>query len=113
MITLRYAAVDKPLRAIGRSNGPPNQSQRPKSMSGSGYPKFRNDRAVAKIRIGVREFNCIGVSPPHDHPHVYINMGQQDAILCPYCGTRFRFAPRLGPSEAHPPDSVFADPDPE
>jgi len=113
MITLRYAAVDKPLRAIGRSNGPPNQSQRPKSMSGSGYPKFRNDRAVAKIRIGVREFNCIGVSPPHDHPHVYINMGQQDAILCPYCGTRFRFDPRLGPSEADPPDSVFVDPDPE
>ena len=50
-------------------------------MSGSGYPKFRNDRAVAEIRIGVREFNCIGVSPPLDHPHVYINMGEQDAIL--------------------------------
>jgi len=29
----------------------PHQSQRPKSMSGSGYPKFRNDRAVAEIRI--------------------------------------------------------------
>jgi hypothetical protein len=28
-------------------------------MSGSGYPKFRNDRAVAEVRIGVREFNCI------------------------------------------------------
>ena len=50
-------------------------------MSGGGYPKFRNDRAVAEIRIGVREFNCIGVSPPLDHPHVYINMGEQDAIL--------------------------------
>ena len=65
-------------------------------MSGSGYPKFRNDRAVAEIRIGVREFNCIGVSPPLDHPHVYINMGEQDAILCPYCATRFRFDPRPG-----------------
>jgi uncharacterized Zn-finger protein len=62
----------------------PHQSQRPKSMSGSGYPKFRNDRAVAEIRIGVREFNCIGVSPPLDHPYVYINMGQQDAILYVY-----------------------------
>jgi uncharacterized Zn-finger protein len=68
--------------------------------------------AVAEIRIGVREFNCIGVSPPHDHPHVYINMGQQHAILCPYCGTRFRFDPRLGPSEADPPDSLFVDRDP-
>jgi len=57
-------------------------------MSDSGYLKFRNDRAVPEIRIGVREFNCIGVSPPLDHPHVYINMGEQDAILCPYCATR-------------------------
>ena len=72
-------------------------------MSGSGYPKFRNDRAVVEIRIGVQEFNCIGVSPPLDHPRVYINMGEQDAILCPYCATRFRFDPRLGPSEANPP----------
>ena len=51
-------------------------------MSGSGYLKFRNDRAAPEIRIGVREFKCIGVSPPLDHPHVYINMGEQDAILC-------------------------------
>ena len=43
--------------------------------------------------------------------HVYINMGEQDAILCPYCATRFRFDPRLGPSEADTPDSLFVDPD--
>ena len=30
----------------------------------------------------------------------------------PYCGTQFRFDPRLGPSEADPPDSLFVDPDP-
>jgi len=45
-------------------------------MFGSGYLKFRK---------------CIGVSPPQDHPHIYINMGEADTILCPYCGTRFRF----------------------
>jgi hypothetical protein len=38
-------------------------------------------------------------------------MGEQDAILCPYCATRFRFDPRLRPSEADPPDSLFVDPD--
>jgi len=53
--------------------------------------KFRNDRGVTEICIGVREFKCIGVSPPQDHPHIYINMGEADTILCPYCGTRFRF----------------------
>jgi uncharacterized Zn-finger protein len=76
---------------------------------GSGYLKFRNDRGVPEICIGVREFKCVGVSPPQDHPHVYINMGEADTILCPYCGTRFRFDPRLTPLDAEPPDSLFAD----
>jgi Zinc-finger domain len=49
--------------------------------------------------------------PPHDYPHVYINMGTQDAILCPYCATRFRFDLPLRPSEDDPPDSLFVDPD--
>src|SRR6202022_336012 len=85
------------------------QSQRPESMSDSGYPKFRNDRGVPEICIGVREFKCIGVSPPQDHPHIYINMGEADTILCPYCGTGFRFDPRLTALDADPPDSFFAD----
>jgi chaperonin GroEL len=36
-------------------------------MSGGGHLKFRNDRGVPEICIGVREFKCIGVSPPQDH----------------------------------------------
>ena len=85
------------------------QSQRPQSLSRSGYLKFRNDRGVREICIAVREFKCIGESPPQDHPHVYINMGAASAIVCPYCGTQFRFDPRLTPLDAHPPDSLFAD----
>ncbi len=81
------------------------------TMMASRCPKFRNDRAVPEIRIGVREFNCIGASPPHDHPHVYINMGGEDAILCPYCATRYRYDPRLTPFEVDPPDSLFVDRD--
>ena len=73
------------------------------------YPKFRNDLAVAEIRIGVREFNCIGASPPQDHPYVYLNMGSQETILCPYCATQFRFDPWLNPSEAVPSESVYSD----
>jgi uncharacterized Zn-finger protein len=78
-------------------------------MSDSGHPKFRNDRGVPEICIGVREFECIGVSPPQDHPHIYIDMGGADTILCPYCGTRFRFDPRLRPLDAEPPDSFFVE----
>ena len=87
------------------------------SLSGLGtivlagrYPKFQNDLAVPEIRIGMREFNCIGASPPHDHPHVYINMGGRDTILCPYCATRYRHDARLLPFEAVPQESFFADP---
>jgi uncharacterized Zn-finger protein len=72
---------------------------------GQRLSKFKNDRGVPEIRIGVREFKCIGVSPPQDHPHVYINMGEADTILCLYCATPFRFDPRLTASDADPPDS--------
>ena len=85
-----------------------HQSHRRESMPAGAYLKFRNDLGVREICIGVREFKCIGESPPQDHPHIYINMDGADAILCPYCGTQFRFDPRLTPLEADPPDSLFA-----
>jgi uncharacterized Zn-finger protein len=78
-------------------------------VRGSRFPKFRNDGGVPEICIGVKEFECIGVSPPQDHPHIYIDMAEVDTILCPYCGTRFRFDPRLTPLDADPPDSFFVD----
>ena len=96
-------------RRLGRFSGPPITTASV-DVRGSGYPKFRNDRGVPEICIGVREFKCIGVSPPQDHPHIYIDMAEADTILCPYCGTRFRFDPRLTPLDAEPPDSLFAEP---
>ncbi len=75
----------------------------------SPYPKIRNDNAAAEIRIGAREFDCVGATPPHDHPHIYINMGEQDVILCPYCATSFRFDPQLEPLAADPSDSSYVD----
>ena len=88
------------------------QSHRPEPTLGGAYLKFRNNRGVREICIGVKEFKCIGESPPQDHPHIYINMGEADTILCPYCGTGFRFDPRLTLLEADPPDSLFTDQDP-
>ena len=54
----------------------------------------------------MKEFNCTGVAMPHDHPHIYLNMGGADSIICPYCATRFRYHADLG-SGAIPADSVF------
>ncbi len=95
-----------PTRGSGRSGLLPITTASVE-VRGRGYPKFRNDRGVTEISIGVTEFECIGESPPRDHPHIYINLGQTDTILCPYCGTRFRFNPRLTPLDADPPDSFF------
>ena len=39
------------------------------------YPKFQNEVGAPIVRIGCREFECIGDKPPQDHPHVYLNMG--------------------------------------
>jgi len=70
------------------------------------YPKFKNDRGVPEVQIGVKEFKCTGVAAPHDHPHIYLVMGGADSIICPYCATRFRYDADLG-SGAIPADSVF------
>jgi len=76
-------------------------------MEADSYAKFRNDRGVPEIRIGVKEFECIGASPPHDHPHIYIEMGGE-TIRCLYCATFFRFDARLGSNEACPSDCLYS-----
>ena len=48
--------------------------------------KFHNELAAPEICIGVNEFNCIGVLPPHDHPHIYLTV--ETTSMCPYCSTR-------------------------
>jgi len=70
-------------------------------------PHFRNDSGVDSIEIGVREFKCTGASRPHDHPHVYLDMGDEDHIVCPYCSTLYRLNEALAPDEAVPPESVY------
>src|SRR4029077_8621163 len=39
------------------------------------YPKFHNEVGVPIVRIGCREFKCIGDKPPQDHPHIYLKLG--------------------------------------
>lgn len=74
-------------------------------------PKFHNASGIAIVYIGCREFKCIGDRPPHDHPHIYLNMGEADSILCPYCATVFRFDASLGHGNAEPADCAYRDSD--
>ena len=71
------------------------------------YPKFHNEVGVPIVRIGCREFKCIGDKPPQDHPHIYLKMGDACEIVCPYCSTLFRFDPSLGAHEADPADCAL------
>ena len=78
-------------------------------MAGGLIPHFANDAAAERIFIGVKEFNCMGARAPFDHPHVYLDMGQDSQILCPYCSTLYAHDPRLAETESDPKGSLVAD----
>lgn len=65
-------------------------------------PLYFNELGVNSIQIGVAAFHCMGVMPPHDHPHVYLNMGEETDILCPYCSTEYRLNAALSSNETIP-----------
>jgi uncharacterized Zn-finger protein len=44
-------------------------------MADAHVPHLANDKGVEKIYVGVKELQCMGARPPHDHPHVYLDMG--------------------------------------
>jgi len=75
---------------------------RAEKMTSSAVPHLANDQGVEKIFIGVRELNCMGARPPFDHPHVYLDMGDDGQILCPYCSTLYIYDPRLAPDQSDP-----------
>ncbi|MBE8190887.1 MAG: zinc-finger domain-containing protein [Alphaproteobacteria bacterium] len=51
--------------------------------------KIHNDTGEDRLHIATKRFECIGASPPHDHPHVYLEMGDANEIVCPYCSTKY------------------------
>ena len=76
-------------------------------MADSIVPHFHNDAGVDSITIGAHEFMCVGALPPFDHPHVFIDMGDEDEAICPYCSTVYRFDPSLGANESRPAGCVY------
>lgn len=67
-----------------------------------GTPLFFNELGVRSIDVGTAAFHCMGAMPPDDHPHVYLNMGEELDILCPYCSTEYRFNAALAWNETIP-----------
>ncbi|HEY8596314.1 MAG TPA: zinc-finger domain-containing protein [Devosiaceae bacterium] len=76
-------------------------------MAHENVPHFHNTDGVARIEIGAREFQCIGALPPFDHPHVYLDMGGENEIICPYCSTHYVYNSKLKTGAADPVSAVY------
>jgi uncharacterized Zn-finger protein len=70
-------------------------------------PHFHNDPGVPVIEIGAREFMCVGATQPYDHPHVFLDMGEDKEIICPYCSTLYRYESTLDSHSARPPECAL------
>jgi uncharacterized Zn-finger protein len=94
---------------LGQHPGQRRTAQHGTIMAIYGPPHFCNDIGVEKIHIGVKEFQCMGAKPPNDHPHIYLDMGSDDQIVCPYCSTLYMHDPNLGPEQSDPPYCLYTD----
>jgi len=70
-------------------------------------PHFHNEPGVPVIEVGAREFMCVGAKPPFDHPHVFLDMGDDDEIICPYCSTLYRHDSALAGRAARPAECAL------
>ncbi|WMS42043.1 zinc-finger domain-containing protein [Acuticoccus sp. MNP-M23] len=75
-------------------------------MAEGSTPLFHNDIGARRVRIGAKEFMCMGASPPFDHPHEFLDMGGDTEAICPYCSTVYVYDPALGAHEADPASCV-------
>lgn len=73
-------------------------------------PHFHNDPGVAVVEIGAKEFKCVGATPPYDHPHIFIDMGDESEAICSYCSTLYRFNSSLHSDEARPAECALRSP---
>jgi uncharacterized Zn-finger protein len=72
-------------------------------------PHFHNELGLEQIEIGARKFMCIGAKPPFDHPHVFLDMGEDSEIVCPYCSTLYKHNVALDPRSAQPPECALVE----
>ena len=76
-------------------------------MADKGIPHFHNDAGVAVINIGATAFQCIGAKPPFAPPHVFLELGDEDEIVCPYCSTLYRHRASQKPSKSEPAECHY------
>lgn len=53
------------------------------------------------IEVETRVVACDGGNAALGHPRVYLNMGDENFVECPYCDRRFVLKPGAGEGHAH------------
>lgn len=76
-------------------------------MAGHIIPHFQNDAGHEMIEVGVTKFMCVGANPPHDHPHIYIDLGDDNEAVCSYCSTLYRYNAGLDDTDTVPDGCLF------
>ena len=76
-------------------------------MAGHTIPHFQNDAGHPVVEVGVKEFMCVGATEPFDHPHVFLDMGDDVEKVCPYCSTLYRYNSALKSAETRPAGCVY------
>ncbi|MGI9483151.1 MAG: zinc-finger domain-containing protein [Hyphomicrobiales bacterium] len=78
-----------------------------KNMAHGSTPKFHNEMGIDKIRIGAKEFQCVGARPPFDHPHIFLDMGDEAEVVCPYCSTLYVYEGTLNHGKSDPETATY------
>jgi len=76
-------------------------------MAHASTPHFHNTEGLRRIAVGSKEFMCVGALPPFDHPHIYLDMGRDSEIVCPYCSTLYVFDTALAAGTSEPLSAVY------
>jgi len=71
-------------------------------MAHHSIPHFHNDPGLAAISVGSKEFMCMGANAPFDHPHIFLDMGADSEVVCPYCSTLYKYSSALHEGTADP-----------
>ena len=52
-------------------------------------PEIKNEQSRDVIYVTSKKLSCKGVDGPLGQPKIYVDMGDDKKILCPYCSKLF------------------------
>jgi uncharacterized Zn-finger protein len=63
----------------------------------------RPELPIVELQAGDLPAYCPNPTMPvwNHHPRVFLEVGAEHAVLCPYCGTRYRLAPGVKVAAGH------------